>query len=173
MIKFRQKDFSKLKLSKVIYRTKKITRDVFGNVGKSAKSNINTSKAGSKSNYQLAKESVKASNNISKKIAQTKASAYNIASNPGKATAEAVGFAAENPVAGTVIATGYTIVPGLPGTTAAGVGLEGAAKKLPVYNNTTKYLGKAYKKSRLPKVIKMGTDAVVNSAKIMSGVPLS
>jgi hypothetical protein len=173
MIKFRQKDFSKLKLSKVIYRTKKITRDVFGNVGKSTKSNISTPKAGRKSNYQLAKESVKASNNISKKIAQTKASAYNIASNPGKATADAIGFAAENPVAGTVIATGYTVAPGLPGTSAAGIGLEGAAKKIPIYRKTTEALGNSYKKSKLKEVIEPVTNAVVNTAKSLSGVPIN
>ena len=159
MIKFRQKDFSRNKLAGIIYKSK-----LAGDSIKKAVSGVKT--VPRKSRYEMARDSIKTSRKI-------KFAVNNTAANPGQTVANAVGFTAENPIAGTVIATGYTIVPGLPGTTAAGVGLEGAAKKLPVYNNTTKYLGKAYKKSRLPKVIKMGTDAVVNSAKIMSGVPLS
>lgn len=162
MIKFRQKDFSRNKLAGIIYKSKLVGDNFTTGIKNVARKNVKT--VPRKSRYEMARDSIKTSRKI-------KFAVNNAAANPGQTVANAVGFVAENPIAGTLIPAGYSVA--APGTTALATGIETAAKKIPVYNNTTKSLGKAYKKSKLPKAIKIGTDAVVNSAKIMSGVPIS
>lgn len=137
MIKFRQKEFAKIKLNPTRIKRLAITK-----AGRFRKKAI---QEGSK-----------------------------IAINPGKAAADAVGFAVENPIAAagnTASVVGPLINPkvlGIPvGSTS--VALEAGAKRIPIYKRATQSLGNAYKKSGISKVIEPVVNAGYNSAKIMSG----
>lgn len=170
MIKFRQKDFSRNKVAEIIFRGKLIGRKTtaaakkaLGELGKAeaAKKNIKLVGEASvkpKSKYDVARESIKAAKKV-------RTEAFNVATNPGKATSNAVGFVAENPIAGTLIPAGYSVV--VPGTTVVATGAEAMAKRVPIYKKATQSLGKLYKNSKLPQVVETGTNALINSAKIL------
>ena len=176
MIKFRQKDFSKNKVAEIIFRGKLIgnktataAKKAISGLGKAeaAKKNIKLvtdAPIKPKSRYDVARESIKASKKV-------RSEAFNVASNPGNAASRAVGFVAENPIAGTLIPAGYAVM--VPGTTMVATGTEALVKKAPIYKKATQTIGKLYKTSKLPGIVETGTNALVNSAKIMSGVPIS
>ena len=93
-----------------------------------------------------------------------------VALNPGRTASDAVGFALENPVGATVIGTGYALAPGIPGTSAAGLLLDGASKKIPGLNTVTKGAKKIYVKSGLGKVVEKVVNSGVNIAKNTPGI---
>lgn len=117
-----------------------------------------------KSPMQAKRSAIKTQNKVLGAVANGLNEANKAAINPGQAARRVGQFVAEKPIAAAGVTAGYTVAP-IPGTTAASVGLDTAARKyVPAYGKITKRAGEAYGKY-LAKPIESVTNVGVSLAK--------
>lgn len=184
MIKFRQKDFSTLR-TKIAYRTRKALSPITYPAKDKFSALLKLQEAGEKqpirkalktkskkpTKYQIMKDTVRAEKESAKKAELLK---FRAQTNPGGLVSDTAQYVVENPIAAGGTVAGYVPLATsgiyIPGTTPTAVGAEAYAKVVsPKYRRATSILGKTYKDT-LGKVVEPATNAVVNTAKSLSGI---